>query len=237
MKEVQYLAALAAMTAALSLSYPDAVSLYLLPAVVSYPALIYVGERLFFERAGYLHYAVLGAILVVLLALRVYAVVPPVLLLLVSIYLYFSGKLTYSRATYTAFIASYSYPLSQLASTVTTVLDPAWLLQVSALAVVKEAVPPGKKYFYQGLTAYSLLFVPLVSVSFGRWALMLVEALLALYALRRLKGGRPLPTERAARLTALYAVALFLTYVLPVYAVRYGFVCPAYFQLVGFPYP
>ena len=210
-----YYIALAIITVLLSVSYlnaPQSLVSFAL-SLVTLGSLSYFGTELFTNGVRSLKVLITVALTAVLALFDIYAVIPLVAYA-ITIYLYHDKKLTYSRALMSSTITAFSFPIAYSVSSYATVMAPLILLQASGLAVVKETIYPGKRAL--GAVAYSVPFVALLGIAFGRWLEMVAIALVAWWVYRRV-GREVISYESVLKLLVAFSAVTFTSYVLPLY--------------------
>ena len=210
-----YYIALAIITVLLSISYlsPPQSPVSLALSLVTLGSLSYFGTELFTNGVRSLKVLTTLALTAVLALFDVYAVVPLVAFA-ITVYLYLDKKLTYSRALMSSTIAAFSFPIAYSVSSYATVMAPLLLLQASGLAIVKETIYPGKRVL--GATAYSVPFIILMDITFGRWLEMLGITLIALWVYSKVGKG-VISYESVLKLLIAFSAVTFTSYVLPLY--------------------
>ena len=210
-----YYIALAIITVLLSVSYlspPRSLVPFVL-SLITVGLLSYFGTEFFAVGLKSVKVLITLALTAVLVLFDVYAVIPLVAFA-ITVYLYLDKKLTYSRALMSSTIAAFSYPIAYSVSSYATLMAPLLLLQASGLAIVKETIYPGKRAL--GTVAYSVPFVILLGITFGRWLEMAALALIAWWVYRRV-GREVISYESVLKLLVAFSVVTFTSYVLPLY--------------------
>ena len=194
---------------------PDSL-LSLVLTLVSLGLVTYFGPGLYEYGLTSAQILVTFVVMAVLAYFDLYAIIP-LLIFAISLYLYEDGKLTYSRAMLSSTVTAFSFPIAHSVSTYDMIMAPLLLLQATGLAIVKETIYPGKRAL--GATAYSVPFIILLDITFGRWLEMLGIILIALWVYSKV-GKKVISYESLLKLLAAFSAVTFTSYVLPLYVLQ-----------------
>lgn len=142
----------------------------------------------------------------------------------IAIFLLLKGKLTFYRALFASAIISFSFPLGNAFSSYNVLLASLFVLQASALSIVKETIYPGKRTL--GVLAYSIPFAFLLVLAFGRWIEMIVIISIAVWAYGKV-GREVIRYESVLKALTIFSMITFISYVLPIYVIEIN---PSFFQ-------
>ena len=210
-----YFLALAIITVLVSVSYfksPDS-SVSLVLALVSLGLVTYFGSGLYVYGITSTQILLTFAVIAILAFFNSYAMIPLVILTM-TLYLYENGNLTYSKVMLSSAISAFTFPIAYSVSIYDMPVAPLFLLQASGLAIVKEIIYPGKRAL--GIIAYSIPFVILLAIAFGRWLEMLVIILIGVWVYKRV-GKNVINYESILKLLVVFSVVTFVSYALPLY--------------------
>ena len=199
------------------LSVLQVTQVYLIPLLLSTISLVIttlIAIRIDGEKHAFVPFVLDVGTQVALTTIDIYAIIP-LLLFILGVFSYINDRYIFYRILISSSISAFSFPIAYSVSFFNLSFAPIFVLQVTSLVTMREAIVNMK--IDVGKIAYSIILAILIALSLGKWETMIAITVIGIYVLKN--AMYVYSYRNIVKILTIFSLVIFMNFMLPFYIV------------------